>query len=372
MEEEYIDVHHTQRSYEMAYARFMADAEISDHNKELVQAFVRDASLGKTILHRAKKKIGYARLINYLKHLRPVIVFLQKDLDSVTQTDIERFIEALETDRIRSQSLRVVGTTRLPSGAKLSPGYKVDIKITVKKFYKWLWGQNKAYPDIVAWIDTYIPISTVSALTESEVQRMVDRSTTICQRALIQVFFDGGFRLSELLNIRLSHVRLHQVDPRDPTKQCFILRAPFSKTLARTVALPMPASTKWLKLWLEDHPARPVIRGDGLLEARDIRTQLFPMSEPAIRQTVARAGKRALGKRVYPHLLRHASATFWSNKLPHFKLCKRFGWTMTSKMPQRYIDREGVDELETISIYQSTVQGSAGRQVDSLQPLPRS
>lgn len=30
----------------------------------------------------------------------------------------------------------------------------------------------------------------------------------------------------------------------------------------------------------------------------------------------------------------------------YFKLCKRFGWTMTSAMPQRYIDREGVDELE--------------------------
>ncbi len=52
--------------------------------------------------------------------------------------------------------------------------------------------------------------------------------------------------------------------------------------------------------------------------------------------------------------MRHTSATYWSNKLPYFKFCKRFGWTMTSKMPQRYIDREGVDELEVAAIHDRT------------------
>ena len=58
----------------------------------------------------------------------------------------------------------------------------------------------------------------------------------------------------------------------------------------------------------------------------------------------------------YPHLLRHTSATYWSNKLPYFKFCKRFGWTMTSKMPQRYIDREGVDEMEVAEIFHRSEQ----------------
>ena len=89
--------------------------------------------------------------------------------------------------------------------------------------------------------------------------------------------------------------------------------------------------------------------------------QLFPMSETATRLMVGRAGRRALGKRVYPHLLRHASATYWSNKLPHFRFCKRFGWTMTSKMPQRYIDREGVDEFEVASIYQADERDNLAR-----------
>ena len=96
------------------------------------------------------------------------------------------------------------------------------------------------------------------------------------------------------------------------------------------------------------------MRPDGTIEATDMEMQLFPMSDNAVRLLVRRAGRRALGKRVYPHLMRHTSATYWSNRLPYFKFCKRFGWTMTSKMPQRYIDREGVDELEVAAIHDRT------------------
>jgi site-specific recombinase XerD len=349
MEEEFIDIHHSAHEYELAVARLKGDAQVSQRNKELVMSFLRDAALGKTVLRKAKKKIGFSRMINYLKHLRPVIVFLRKDLDQVTQEDLERLVEALETDQIRSQSLRTNGHELVPSGARLSPGYKVDIKITIKKFYKWLWGKNESYPPIVAWIDTFLPMKLVSTLTEAEVERMIDRSKSTKQRALLQALFDGGFRLGEILNVRLKHVSLKYLDPHDPSKCCFIVDVHFSKTLARTIVLPMPATTKWLTLWLEDHPGMPYLRPDGQLEALDLRMQLFPMSETGARLMVRRAGEKALGKRVYPHLLRHASATFWSNRLAHFRLCKRFGWSMTSKMPQRYIDRDGVDDFALAS-----------------------
>jgi len=107
----------------------------------------------------------------------------------------------------------------------------------------------------------------------------------------------------------------------------------------------------WPGRWLEEHPQRPTIRPGGTIETQDVAAPLFPVTDNAVRLMVRRLGQEALGKRVYPHLLRHTSATYWSNKLPYFKFCKRFGWTMTSNMPQRYIDREGVDELEVAEIY---------------------
>ena len=71
--------------------------------------FLRDAAFGNTVLHKGKK-IGHARLINYIKHLQPVIAYLKANLDKISQSDMERFVEAPETDQIVSRSLRVVGT----------------------------------------------------------------------------------------------------------------------------------------------------------------------------------------------------------------------------------------------------------------------
>ena len=351
MEEQYIDIQRGQRYYELALARFKQDKQLGERNKEIVCSFLRDAALGKTVLRRRKKKIGPARLLTYITHLYPLLRFTKKDLDKVTQEDMERFIDALETDKIRSESPRVQGRRTMRSGGRLSLRYKVDIKVTVRKFYKWLWGESKVYPKIVEWIDTYCEEKEISALTEAEVERMIDRAKTPRQRAIIQVLFDGGFRIGELLNIRLHHVLLRNFDPDTISRKCFQVRIPFSKTLRRTVALPMPATTKWLSMWLEDHPAQPTIRPDGTIDARNMMMQLFPISDVVVRRAVREAGRLSLGKRVYPHLLRHTSATYWCNKLPYFMLCKRFGWTMTSDMPQRYIDREGVDELKVVQLY---------------------
>lgn len=352
MEETYIDVNRVQEQYERTLKRFQDDATINPRSKELVLTFLRDAALGKTVLGRAKKKIGRARLTGYINQLYPLIVFVKKDLDKVTQEDMEWFIEALDADQITSRSPRTWGSTIQRSGSALSTRYKTDIKITVKKFYKWLLGESKVYPSLVEWIDTVIEAKEIPALTEAEVSYLLDCATSPLQRVLIQLLFDGGFRIGELLNIRLHHVRLLAYDPQNDSKRCFVVRVPFSKTLRRTVALPMAASTKWLKLWLERHPARPRVNADGTLDAAEPASPLIPLTGNAVRLILRRAGQRALKKRVYPHLMRHTSATYWSNKLPYFKFCKRFGWTMTSKMPQRYIDREGVDELGVATLYE--------------------
>lgn len=287
MEDEFITDRDLEAGFERARRAFEDDTTISDRNKELVGRFLRDAALGKTLIGRAKKKIGPSRRTSYLNHLLPLIRFLNMDLDQVTEPDMERFIEALDRDRIHSRTRLCRGGRRTYTFERpYSARYKVDIKVTIKKFYKWLSGELRTYPKLVEWIDTAEPTKHVPALTESEVGQMLDRCTSSRQRALIQVLFDGGFRLGELLNVRLHHVRLRQLDPANPTARCFFIRVPYSKTLPRTVALPMPSSTKWLKQWLEDHPAKPAIQEDGTLTAADTATPLFPFTGNAVRGTL--------------------------------------------------------------------------------------
>ena len=201
------------------------------------------------------------------------------------------------------------------------------------------------------WIDTYVPQRELPALKPEEITLLIERATSTMVRALVQVLFDGGFRIGELQNVRLRHVRLAQIDLNKPVKRCFVIRVPFSKTIRRTVALPMPETTKWLTRWLDEHPGSPRVHSDGSLDAPDSAVQLFPVSLATIQRHLRELGKRTLGKSIHPHLLRHSSATYWSGRLSYFQQCKRFGWTMTSKMPQRYIDQQGLDDLEVARAY---------------------
>ena len=66
-----------------------------------------------------------------------------------------------------------------------------------------------------------------------------------------------------------------------------------------------------------------------------------------------RKSKIIPNKRVTPHILRHSSATYYANHLSHYQLCYRYGWSMASKMPNRYLDREGIFEQETTKIIQT-------------------
>ncbi len=352
MEEQYIDIANTKKQYQQVLIRLDNSKEISPRNKELLRSFFRDAALGKTIIGKKKKKIGFAALVGYFQHLLTFMLFVKKDLDKLTNDDMERYIEALETDVVRSRALRIYGNKSILLGSPYSPRYKVDNKVTIRKFYKWLWGNNRRYPKLVEWFDTYAEDTEIPALLEHEVELLVDNGRTIFERSFIQSLFDGGYRLGEILNIRLKHVRLLRFDEghygSNGSMKCFALRVPFSKTFPRTVPMPMPATTKWLSLWLDHHPANPVIKDDGTLEADDLMAQLYPTTDTGARHRLNRLGKRVLNKRVYPHLLRHSSATHWANKLSYFQLCKRFGWTMTSKQPQRYIDRAGIDQMAVV------------------------
>lgn len=362
MEEQFIDPSNVKVQFERARARFLNASNISERNKEILERYLRDAALGKTVRGRAKRRIGPARMVGYLYHLGILIAATQKDLDVLTKEDMERFIEALDSNRLPPHVRFNFGTPRRSTKATVSERYKVDLKITVRQFYKWLWGRSTTYPEIVDWIDTYCPIKEIPALTETDVSAILDYCRTPLQRALIQTLFDGGFRIGELLNVRLRHVRLAQFDPLDPTKTCFMIRVPFSKTLRRTVALPMTASTKWLTHWLNEHPAKARLRLDGEIQADDVSIQLFPITANGLRIILRRLGRRALNQRVYPHLMRHTSATFWANRLPYFKFCKRFGWSMTSNMPKRYIDRAGVDETEVAQMFHNEQEARALRE----------
>lgn len=288
----------------------LADTPLRPRNKELLEAFLRDAELGKTIKGRAKKQIGPHRLLKYVQDLKKLDTYFRKDLDAVSLKDMEQFISDLQQGRFLKKN-----------GKPYAPETQVCMKNVVSKFYRWLDRQ-----ELVEWFDTSFELKEYRAISKDQLDTILELLTSntpanvVRNRAILAVLFDSGARADELLNIRLQDLTREQTD--------YKLRITVSKTKKRTLVLPL--SSQYIDRWLQQHPAR----GEGL-------AQLFPLNYHALFNVVDRAGQ-VIGHKLTPHGLRHASATYWARHLSRYQLCHRFGWSMSSKQPDRYLDREGL------------------------------
>jgi len=319
------DIHKYKALYISALQILEYDNDINQQNKKLIQEFLRDCRLGKTLRNRQKKSIGEARCLKYLYILRRLSRWFNKPFDKIIQKDMEKFIEDFENDKYKYELIGKNG--KVIKTKVLSHSTKVDYKKTIRKFYKWLLGDNKHFPDIVDWIDTYDEIKEISALKREEVEKLAD-ACNLRDKTIIMFLFDSGVRAEEFLNIKINDLSRNE--------DTYKVRIAYSKTKPRTIHLPI--ASRYVDMWLEQS------------DIKVNQVYLFPITYEALRMMLHRLGKRILKNKVYPHLFRHSSATFYANLLNHQQLCYRYGWTMASKMPNRYLDREGIFEEETPNV----------------------
>ncbi len=305
-------------SFERIIARLDENRDnLLPENRDVLKRFIRDARLGKTILGREKKKVGLKRLLKYIQDLKKLDVYFKRPFADLSEQDFERFILDLED-----------GVITTSDGKPYALETQVVIKKMIKKFYKWFEGDNVEVPRKVRWIDTSYELPEYVALSKEEVDKIVALHTSntsfnlVRNRAILMFMFDSGIRAEELLNIRMRHLTMKNVD--------YVVRIEFSKTKKRTITLPF--CKNFLDIWLEVHPM-----------PQEPSAQLFPISYNALLHVVHRLGE-TIGRRITPHSMRHSSATYWCQHLTTYELCYRFGWSMSSKMPQRYIDREGLNQ----------------------------
>ena len=319
------DIHNRKEAFKKARTKLENDNVIVKQNKELILKFIRDCRLGKTLKNRQKKIIGEARCLKYIHILKKLSFWLNTPFNEVNQDDIERIIENLENDKyiyeLKAKNGKVI------KSKVLSHSTKLDYKKALIKFYKWLFGNNRNVPVIVEWIDTYDIIKEIPALRREEAEKIAT-SLNIRDKTIVMFLFDGGPRVEEFLNIRICDL--------SKTNDVYKARIVYSKTKPRTIHFPI--ASKYIDLWLDE------------CKSRDSDEYLFQMTYQGLRMMLHRVGKRILKKSITPHLLRHSSATYYANHLNHQQLCYRYGWTMASKMPNRYLDREGIFEKESINV----------------------
>jgi len=347
------------RTYVNAVERFKQTAEVAGsrvtpRSRALVLEFLNAAAQGNVPSPQRVKRVGPARAYQILTSLWRLADYTGADLDKLSSADLQGFVAALEAshDRVVEGPFSECRAGNRPRTTPLSRSFQLTVKTCIIKFYRWVTGEVQGLPRLVAWIDLSVDTPEIDAISEQGIRDMILHASGVWQRAVIQVLFDSGVRLGELRNIRLDQVSMQQLTDVPGAPLCFSVRVTCSKTIPRTIILPMTDTTELLGAWLRVHPGRVTIGSHGKPSLAQPDMPLFPQTAAMIRRALQNAARGAgIERRVWPHRMRHSSATYWCNRLPYFQFCKRFGWTLISQMPRRYIDRAGIDDLNAAKVY---------------------
>ncbi len=286
------------------------DRTILPKNKQTIYDF--DAylmSLGLTDSRRYK----YLTLLSWLSRE------LKKPFGKATKKDLMELIGRSETSRMAEWT-------------------KADRRVTTKRFYKWLKGNDEEYPDEVKWIKCHIKNRLVKLpeelITEEEVKRMADAARRPRDKAFVQVLYESGCRIAEMLSLQMKNIIFDEFGA--------VLRVT-GKTGDRRVRI--VASAPALATWVDFHPYKG--NPDAYMWVRNLHKNskdYLPFRYIVAVKLLRTLGLRAgITKKVNPHAFRHSRATALANKLTEAQMKEYFGWVQGSDMASVYVHLSGRD-----------------------------
>lgn len=355
---EAIDIHHNEARLTKELGVLKHDTRISDANRVTLLRFIRDARIGRAVPRGARKRLSHARCRKLLTILRRFAMELDCPFEEVSVDTMERFILGIEEGTV-TKRVRIGGT------ARYSPETVSDFKKIIRRFYGYLLRDDPARLDaLTGWFDTRTVKTEPRAFDHRAVPRLARAIGDAQGQALVWMLFDGGFRIGELLNVRLEDVWFENDEQDRPL--CMV-RVRVSKTFPRTVALPM--ATEAAAFWAQRHPRGGAVLPSGRIDADDPHATLITWSYRYCCKRLRAAGMQELGEPLHPHRFRHTSATFYAARLNPYPFCARFGWSMGSAQAERYISRNGLLAQEAASVVrreeERTVHPKTGVPVDT-------
>ena len=210
-------------------------------------------------------------------------------IGEVSEADVVAFVNHLRS------------SGRAPSSVKRAA-------VAVRSLHRFLADEGLAGRDAGAGVETpRVPASLPKALTEDEVTSLIESVTghepvDLRDRAVLEVLYGTGVRISELVGLSLADVDLDGA----------LLRAFGKGAKERIVPLGRPARRS-LAEWFDRgrpalEPERWARRGDA--EAVFLNTRGGRLSRQGAWGVVRKHGDRVgLGDRLTPHVLRHSCAT---------------------------------------------------------------
>lgn len=188
-----------------------------------------------------------------------------------------------------------------------SPRSTARLLSSLKRFYRWLLREKRLMHDPTALIEaprTGRPLP--KSLSEQEVEALLDAADVetplgLRDRAMLEVLYASGLRVSELIGLKLNQTNLKQG----------VIRVRGKGNKERLVPLGEEA-IRWLESYLQY--ARIQLLNDEVSEYLFITQRHKPMSRQAFWYMVKRYALQAgITQDISPHTLRHAFATHLLN-----------------------------------------------------------
>lgn len=310
------DVHGYSQTLQKLLSQLRNSEQVSDDNRLHVLKFQQQCTA---------EGLSPARIVKYIYALMYLSKLFKKDFRDVKKEDVISVVQRIE------------------SRSDYSDWTKRDYKVALKKFFKWLRGEQRKgiYPEEVSFLTTSKKNHNTlpeDILTEDEIKKLSECASHPRDKALVQTLYESGCRVGEILPLKIKNIQR-------PDDNGFVVMVS-GKTGSRRIRL--ISSSPALASWLDVHPMRddPDAHVWLNLSTNNLHE---PLGYPGVNKLLKEIAARAkIKKRVNPHAFRHARATFLANHLTEAQMKELFGWTQSSDMAAVYVHLSGRDVDNTL------------------------
>jgi len=296
------------------------NSPISEHNRQKIYEF-QDELYAKNITESRIAKLSW--------QLRKIATILQKDFKDATREDVLRVLCELRRNGC---------TVRFKTEQEYKPSTIADYGRILRQFYRWLnnVGPGGETPEIVKKLKTKVSFDEkkqeIDLMTEHDIARVTRVAMSPRDQAFIQVLYESGARIGEMLAMRIKCVHFNG-------EYAKILLV--GKTGKRWITI--VKSVPYLAAYLNVHPLRD--DEDAHLWVSTSNKHLHePLLYHGAVQLIRRLFKRAgVKKRCNPHTFRHSIATKYAKQMTEPQMRLHFGWKRGSDTPSVYTHLSGRD-----------------------------
>lgn len=215
------------------------------------------------------------------------------------------------------------------------------VKNVLKTFFRWYY-KTKDCPEFLAWAKgESVPnkLTSKDLLTAEEIEKLLETAQSPMWKGLIALL-SSGVRPGEAYNVRIKDV----VDLGDKIK--VFVAGKMRKKLGSRPAYVLPRFAPYLRAWLMVHP----LKGDPeawlfVIKKKDGYARIGYCS---VGHILRKIGMRAIGRPVYPYILRHSFGTYAYSQLGPIFARRLMGHAPGSTMESVYCHLSEADLEDAI------------------------